>query len=113
MSITGYYTIRWTDSRFNWSSDPTYNSIPYMFSTSSDTWRPTLIIANAVSDVSILNDEYNIDANQSEWRGFMVPNVRNGNALRVRYNVLSIRHPEMFRDLNHLVVHVIGSCFNV
>lgn len=37
----------WEDGRLDWSANPTYSAIDYIFSSSDFTWRPTLIVVNA------------------------------------------------------------------
>ncbi|CAG2244294.1 unnamed protein product [Mytilus edulis] len=60
MSMTGYFQLHWNEERLAWDTDPTYNSIPYIFSTSAYTWRPTLFIANSVGDLGIIDDDVNM-----------------------------------------------------
>ncbi|CAC5371538.1 unnamed protein product [Mytilus coruscus] len=60
MSMTGYFQLSWDDARLAWDSNPTYNGIPVIFSTSAYTWRPTLFIANSVGDLGIIDDDVNM-----------------------------------------------------
>ncbi|CAG2203190.1 unnamed protein product [Mytilus edulis] len=58
MSIAGYLTMKWSDNRLDWSSDPSYSStIPAIYSNENYVWRPALIIENSVKDISVISDE--------------------------------------------------------
>ncbi|XP_021364827.1 neuronal acetylcholine receptor subunit beta-2-like [Mizuhopecten yessoensis] len=57
LSLTGFFTFYWQDSRLEWSTDSTYDNIRFLFSTETYVWRPPLIIENSVEDVSIISDK--------------------------------------------------------
>ncbi|XP_061184922.1 acetylcholine receptor subunit beta-like [Saccostrea echinata] len=57
MSMAGFFSMTWQDSRLAWDTNPTYSSdIPTIFSSQSYTWFPTLVLENSVSSISIMMD---------------------------------------------------------
>ncbi|XP_062570976.1 neuronal acetylcholine receptor subunit alpha-7-like [Saccostrea cucullata] len=59
IELVGFFIIKWEDSRLDWSSNPTYNSINYTFSTGKYTWYPPLVLFNSVDEVKMLMDPDN------------------------------------------------------
>ncbi|XP_062570977.1 acetylcholine receptor subunit beta-like [Saccostrea cucullata] len=62
MSMAGFFSMMWNDSRLAWDTNPTYaSSIPTIFSTQSYMWFPTLVLENSVSSISIMMDENSLN----------------------------------------------------
>ncbi|XP_069108110.1 acetylcholine receptor subunit alpha-like [Argopecten irradians] len=58
LTTTGYFTLRWSDMRLNWSNNPTYNSdIDVIYSDEETVWRPPLILENSIEDISVMSDD--------------------------------------------------------
>lgn len=57
LSMTGWISAQWEDSRLKWSSPADYDTDQF-FALESEIWKPDLFIDNALDAVSILNDEY-------------------------------------------------------
>lgn len=61
LSISGYLSVVWNDSRLDWSNSSTtsqdYSNVNFLFSTETYVWRPALIIENSVVDISIISDD--------------------------------------------------------
>ncbi|KAK3093321.1 hypothetical protein FSP39_014069 [Pinctada imbricata] len=60
LSISGYLTLDWLDSRLAWNDPSTtsqdYSNIRFLFSTETYVWRPAIIIENSVDDISVISD---------------------------------------------------------
>lgn len=57
MSVAGYFTLKWSDSRLNWTGDPTYSAdIPAFYTTQDYVWVPSLSVTNSVSDIAVISD---------------------------------------------------------
>ncbi|XP_052058231.1 acetylcholine receptor subunit delta-like [Mytilus californianus] len=61
LSISGYLTFNWRDSRLDWS-DPAnttqdYRSIDFLFSNEEYVWRPSIIIENSIQDMGVISDK--------------------------------------------------------
>ncbi|KAK3093616.1 hypothetical protein FSP39_018138 [Pinctada imbricata] len=61
LSISGYLTLVWSDSRLSWDNTSTttqdYSSVTFLFSTEQYVWRPAIIIENSVNDISVISDK--------------------------------------------------------
>ncbi|CAG2214550.1 unnamed protein product [Mytilus edulis] len=62
LSISGYLTVVWRDSRLDWSNSSAtsqdFTNVKFLFSTEEYVWRPALIIENSVKDIGIINDKF-------------------------------------------------------
>ncbi|XP_063429273.1 acetylcholine receptor subunit beta-like isoform X1 [Mytilus trossulus] len=60
LSLSGYLTIDWWDSRLQWkntsSTSQDYTSINFLFATEEHVWRPAIIIENGVDGISVISD---------------------------------------------------------
>nr|XP_022327707.1 acetylcholine receptor subunit beta-like [Crassostrea virginica] len=59
MSIVGFFSMMWTDSRLDWSSNAAYSSIKTVFSSAKYTWYPPFVLFNSISELEILMDADN------------------------------------------------------
>ncbi|XP_052103516.1 neuronal acetylcholine receptor subunit alpha-6-like [Mytilus californianus] len=61
LSISGYLSVVWQDSRLDWSNSSTtsedFTNVRFLFTTEEYVWRPALIIENSVKDIGIINDK--------------------------------------------------------
>lgn len=57
LSISGYFTMQWHDSRLEWYNDSQYENVRFLFSNEVYTWRPAVVVENSVSDISVFSDE--------------------------------------------------------
>ncbi|KAK3093894.1 hypothetical protein FSP39_021544 [Pinctada imbricata] len=60
LSISGYLTLFWLDSRLSWyntsATSQDYSNVRFLFSTEQYVWRPAIIIENSVEDISVISD---------------------------------------------------------
>ncbi|XP_052097869.1 acetylcholine receptor subunit beta-like [Mytilus californianus] len=61
LTLSGYLTIDWSDTRLTWenitNTSQDYTSINFLFATEEYVWRPAIIIENAVDGISVISDE--------------------------------------------------------
>ncbi|XP_052091491.1 neuronal acetylcholine receptor subunit alpha-2-like [Mytilus californianus] len=57
LTMTGWLTVDWTDSRLAWTVDGTLTA-DYFYALDTEIWKPELFIDNSKQDVKILNDAY-------------------------------------------------------
>ncbi|XP_033731015.1 neuronal acetylcholine receptor subunit alpha-2-like [Pecten maximus] len=56
MSVTGWLTVEWEDSRIIWTPASEGN-VDHIYALDKEIWKPELFIDNSVDDVSILQDD--------------------------------------------------------
>lgn len=61
MSVSGYFSLSWTDDRLSWSNTSAtsqdYSNIRFLFSTETYVWKPALIVENSVDSISVITDK--------------------------------------------------------
>ncbi|XP_076095662.1 neuronal acetylcholine receptor subunit alpha-5-like [Mytilus galloprovincialis] len=62
LSLSGYLTLDWLDTRLSWQdtnkTSQDYTNIIFLFSSEEYIWRPAIIIENAVDKISVIGDKY-------------------------------------------------------
>ncbi|XP_060068088.1 neuronal acetylcholine receptor subunit alpha-3-like [Ylistrum balloti] len=56
MSVTGWLTVEWDDSRLTWTP-ASYTNTDHFYALDKEIWKPELFIDNSMEDVSILQDD--------------------------------------------------------
>ncbi|CAC5401855.1 unnamed protein product [Mytilus coruscus] len=60
LSLSGYLTMDWWDTRLTWqnasSTSQDYTRINFLFATEEYVWRPAIIIENSVDGISVISD---------------------------------------------------------
>ncbi|XP_069120782.1 neuronal acetylcholine receptor subunit alpha-3-like [Argopecten irradians] len=56
MSVTGWLTVEWDDSRLTWTP-ASFTNVDHIYALDKEIWKPELFIDNSVDDVSILQDD--------------------------------------------------------
>ncbi|ESP01932.1 hypothetical protein LOTGIDRAFT_172305 [Lottia gigantea] len=56
-SVSGWFTMRWTDRRLAWNTSE-YGDVQFLFATQTDVWKPALVISNSIDDFEVIRDLY-------------------------------------------------------
>ncbi|XP_052103514.1 neuronal acetylcholine receptor subunit alpha-6-like [Mytilus californianus] len=61
LSLSGYLTLDWKDTRLVWNksskTSQDYSNIKFLFATEEYVWRPSIIIENGVDGISVISDK--------------------------------------------------------
>ncbi|XP_060571964.1 neuronal acetylcholine receptor subunit beta-2-like [Ruditapes philippinarum] len=56
LSTSGFFTMKWDDSRLDWSGNVNYTSIRFLFTTEKYAWRPAIFIENSVTELEVFSN---------------------------------------------------------
>ncbi|XP_060071434.1 acetylcholine receptor subunit alpha-like 2 [Ylistrum balloti] len=56
LSLSGYFNLFWRDDRLSWFNMADYVNVRYLFATQQELWRPTLVVDNSITDLSVISN---------------------------------------------------------
>ncbi|XP_069119215.1 neuronal acetylcholine receptor subunit alpha-6-like [Argopecten irradians] len=56
LSLSGYFNLLWMDDRLSWNGMTDYVNVRNLFATQQQLWRPTLVVDNSITDLSVISN---------------------------------------------------------